>query len=177
MQSIFTTHAKAELGSHREQQKAEAVVLQVELMVGPEMQGTATALMILQAELKTSPLESRGASLRFVFYLETKQTGRLESRGASLQKEASSGWKKRTQGVLNLEGQCSVLMHVLHEVQGCRSCVAYTLTNRRPLLSHCCNGRRRQGKRTHSIEMPSVKARPAYEKKTKLRADRNNIAN
>ena len=53
------------------------------------------------------------------------------------------------------EEQSSEVQRLLHVVQGCRPCATCATTNRRPLPSRCCSGRRWRGKRTHSVEMPS----------------------
>ena len=54
--------------------------------------------------------------------------------------------------VLSCEEHCSEVQCLLHEVQGCRPSVTCAATNRRPLPSHCCSGRRWRGKRTHSVD-------------------------
>ena len=54
--------------------------------------------------------------------------------------------------VLSREEHCSEVQCLLHVVQGCRPCATCAATNRRPLPSHCCSGRRWRGKRTHSVD-------------------------
>ena len=61
--------------------------------------------------------------------------------------------------VLSREEHCSEVQRLLHVVQGCRPCATCAATNRRPLPSRCCKGRRWRGKRTHSVEMPSEENR------------------
>ena len=61
--------------------------------------------------------------------------------------------------VLSREEHCSEVQRLRHVVQGCLPCATCAATNRRPLPSHCCSGRRWRGKRTHSVEMPPRKDR------------------
>ena len=61
------------------------------------------------------------------------------------------------QAVVSPEEGRSEVQCLLHEVQGCRPIATCTAINRRPPPSHCCSGRRRRGKRTHPVEMPSEK--------------------
>ena len=58
------------------------------------------------------------------------------------------------QAVLSRGERCSEVQRLLHEVKGCRPSATCAATNRRPLPSRCCSGRRWRGKRTHSVEMP-----------------------
>ena len=61
--------------------------------------------------------------------------GRPDSRGAKLRGAASSARSSRLPSI------------------------CHAATNRRPLPSRCCSGRRWRGKRTHSVEMPSEENR------------------
>ena len=61
--------------------------------------------------------------------------------------------------VLTREEHCSEVERLLHVVQGCRPCATCAATNRRPLPSRGCSGRRWRVKRTHCVEMRSEKNR------------------
>ena len=61
--------------------------------------------------------------------------------------------------VLSREEHCSKVQCLLNVVQGCRPIATCASTNRRPLPSHSCSGRRRRGKRTHSVEIHPRKDR------------------
>ena len=56
-------------------------------------------------------------------------------------------------------GASSEVQRLLHVVQSCGPCATCAATNKRPLPSRCCSGRRWRGKRTHSVEMPSEENR------------------
>jgi len=57
--------------------------------------------------------------------------------------------------VLSREEQSSEVQCLLHVGQNCCPYATCAATNRRPLPSRCCKGRRWRGKRTLSVEMPS----------------------
>ena len=72
------------------------------------------------------------------------------------------------QTILNSKEQNSKMKYLLREDQGCRPCVARTVTPRRPLLSHCCWGHCREGVVPHRLSCRPERARGNPRKKQKL---------
>ena len=72
---------------------------------------------------------------------------------------SSAGCVPSDQTIWNCKEQNSKMKYLPREDQGCRPCVGRTVTPRRPLLSHCCWGHRREGIVPHRLSCCPEQAR------------------